>query len=228
MSHETSGDTSLVYYCNMANTPSGDPQESDDYFFVNTRLALNPDGNGFKGVKEINYIEDLTESCKKLKEAKGLLDDEDDTPEDDSEDLVDVDDELEEGATEVAIFHRKPKSIEEMKKAEANGITVNKSNYKVIGHKELSPEEFDDFAKHLSDGKYSWLQDMYNKVSKSDTGMFNCIEVTKAGDSSTSLLVDPNGYDYARFAAIKEDLAQTPEENIEEEPIEEPAVEEKE
>ena len=306
MSHEESGDQSLVYYCNMANTPSGDPQESNDYFFVNTSLALNPDGNGFKGVREVNYVEDLTESCKKLKEAvakdkytlagckkaieeidskdgfydkvrdiigyndeewnewhgwedheikelqrvadgryeelsgninesvslikeaKGLLDDEDDTPEDDSEDLVDVDDELEEGATEVAIFHRKPKSLEDMKKAEANGITVNKSNYKVIGHKELSPEEFDDFAKHLSDGKYSWLQDMYNKVSKSDTGMFNCIEVTNAGDSSTSLLVDPNGYDYARFAAIKEDLAETPEENIEEEPIEEPSEESKE
>ena len=55
------GDRSLVYYCNMENTPSGDPQESDDYFFVNSRLQLNPNGNGFKGVREVNYVEDLTE-----------------------------------------------------------------------------------------------------------------------------------------------------------------------
>lgn len=168
----------------------------------------------------------VNESVSIIKEAKGLLDDEDDTESDvaeDSEELVDIDDELEEGATEVAIFHRKPASVEAMKQAEANGITVNKSNYKIIGTKELSGEEFDDFAKHLSSGQYSWLKDMY-KAENSNSGTFNCIEVKNKDDSSMTLLVDPNGYDYARYAAIKTDLTETPEEE-ESEPLEEPEEE---
>lgn len=228
MSHETSGDTSLVYYCNMENTPSGDPQESNDYFFVNTSLKLNPNGNGFKGVKEVNYVEDLTEgkkpaNMKTLNEARGLLDDED-TPtesdvEEDSEDLVDVDDELEEGATEVAIFHRKPASVDAMRQAEANGVTVNKSNYTIIGSKELSAEEFENFSKHLSSGSYPWLEELY-KTTNSESGIYRCIEVSNADNPSDTLLVDPNGYDYARYVAFKNDLEETPEESSDEAPIE--------
>ena len=60
MSSETSGENSQVYYCNMENTPSGHPQESNDYFFVNA--SLNKVDNGYKGVKDINYVEDLTEA----------------------------------------------------------------------------------------------------------------------------------------------------------------------
>lgn len=70
MSPTTAGDRSLVYYCNMKNTPSGDPQESNDYFFVNAGLKLNPDGNGFKGVREVNYVEDLTEAVEEESSAK--------------------------------------------------------------------------------------------------------------------------------------------------------------
>ncbi len=165
---------------------------------------------------------------KPIKEAKGLLDDEDTPTESDvdenSEDLVDIDDsELEEGATEVAIFHRRPASVDAMKKAEANGITVNKSNYKIIGTKELPKEQFEDFAKHLSSGSYSWLKDMY-KADDSNSGTFNCIEVKNMDDSSMTLLVDPNGYDYARYVAMKPENVEENPEDIEEEPIEEPEV----
>ena len=181
-------------------------------------------GEPLKDVDPSKYI--LSDKAlNELTEAKGLLDDED-TPaesdvEGDSEDLVDVDDELEEGATEVAIFHRKPASVDAMKQAEANGITVNKSNYKVIGTKELSGEEFDKFAKHLSSGSYSWLKDMY-KVEESNSGTFNCIEVKNTDDSSMTLLVDPNGYDYARYVAMKPENVEEKPVDVEEEPIEEP------
>lgn len=60
MSPGTDGKYSQIYFCNMENTPSGDPQESNDYFFV--KVELNPTDKGYKGVKEIKFIEDLTES----------------------------------------------------------------------------------------------------------------------------------------------------------------------
>ena len=63
---DNSGETSDIYYCNMENTPSGDPQESNDYFFV--KVVLNKTENGYKGIKEVRFAEDLTES-KELKES---------------------------------------------------------------------------------------------------------------------------------------------------------------
>lgn len=60
MNSDNSGETSDIYYCNMENTPSGDPQESNDYFFV--KVALNKTDRGYNGIKEIRFVEDLTES----------------------------------------------------------------------------------------------------------------------------------------------------------------------
>lgn len=60
MNSDNSGETSDIYYCNMENTPSGDPQESNDYFFV--KMALNKTDRGYNGIKEIRFVEDLTES----------------------------------------------------------------------------------------------------------------------------------------------------------------------
>lgn len=57
---DTTGENTAIYYCNPKSMPSGDPQEADDYFFVMAKL--NKTDNGYKGVKEISYVEDLTES----------------------------------------------------------------------------------------------------------------------------------------------------------------------
>ena len=175
-------------------------------------------------VADMRYEElqgDLKEAVKIFKEAEGLLDDEDTPTESDVEDSESTDGELEEGTTDVAIFHRKPASVDAMRQAEANGITVNKSNYRIIGKKELSDSEFEDFSKHLSSKNYQWLKDMY-KADDSNSGVFNCIEVSNSGDSSTTLLVDPNGYDYARYCAFKSDLEETPDEAKDEEVLEDP------
>ena len=66
MSGDTTGETSDIYYCNMDNTPSGDPQESNDYFFV--KVVLNKTNDGYKGVKEVRFVEDLTEKAKLTEE----------------------------------------------------------------------------------------------------------------------------------------------------------------
>ena len=125
-------------------------------------------------------------------------------------------DELEESGSDVAIFHRKPKSVDAMRAAEQNGITVNKSNYKIIGTKELSADEFNKFANNLSSEEYEWLKE-YNDTSNS--GEFKCVEVINTEDDSYSILVDPQGYNYARYAAIKENLSS--EEGLLDEPTKE-------
>ena len=125
-------------------------------------------------------------------------------------------DELEESGSDVAIFHRKPKSVDAMRAAEQNGITVNKSNYKIIGTKELSADEFNKFANNLSSEEYEWLKE-YDDTSNS--GEFKCVEVINTEDDSYSILVDPQGYNYARYAAIKENLSN--EEGLLDEPTEE-------
>lgn len=71
MSNDTTGATSKVYYCNMENTPNGDPQESNDYFFV--VATLKKTDRGYKGVDHINYVEDLTEGVKVRESAKELF-----------------------------------------------------------------------------------------------------------------------------------------------------------
>lgn len=186
------------------------------------KIEKEPDQNNTTGVKE----EDITDTEKvdklpkakktkvdaeklkvkeikeseSLKEADELLDEPEIT---DGSDMRDGREDLEESGTEVAIFHRKPQSVSAMRAAEQNGITVNKSNYKIVGKKELSGDEFNKFANNLSSENYEWLKE-YNDTSTS--GEFKCVEVINTDDDSFTLLVDPQGYNYARYAAIKDNL----------------------
>ena len=149
-----------------------------------------------------------------IKEADELLDDPDVTNGTDIETG-----ELDEASSDVAIFHRKPASVDAMRASEQNGITVNKSNYRIIGKKELSAEEFNKFANNLT-SEYEWLGE-FNDTTNS--GEFKCVEVINTEDNSFTLLVDPQGYKYARYAAIKENLEA---EELLDEPTEEELVNE--
>lgn len=154
-----------------------------------------------------------------LNEAAGLLDDEDTPVESDVPSDSLVSDALDESNTAVAIFHRKPESVKAIKAAEANGITTNKSNYKVVGTKELSSQEFEQFANHLSQPT-EWLKE-FSDIND-ESGMFTCVEVkNKEDETSYSILVDPQGYDYARYAAINEPTLDQPEEELVEPEIDE-------
>ena len=180
------------------------------------KIEKEPDQNNTTGVKE----EDITDTekvdklpkakktkvdaekikVKEIKESEELLDEPEIT---DGSDMRDGREDLEESGTDVAIFHRKPQSVSAMRAAEQNGITVNKSNYKIVGKKELSGDEFNKFANNLSSESYEWLKE-YNDTSTS--GEFKCVEVINTDDDSFTLLVDPQGYNYARYAAIKDNL----------------------
>lgn len=170
-----------------------------------------------------NILNKLSESAK-LNEAEDELLDEPIVT-----DGTEAEDELTESGSDVAIFHRKPASVDAMRAAEQNGITVNKSNYKIVGTKELSNDEFNQFANHLSSEEYDWLKE-YNDTSNS--GEFKCVEVINTDDDSFSILVDPQGYSYARYAAIKDNTDEEellePEEELLDEPTEEPTEEVKE
>lgn len=164
-----------------------------------------------------SLIEKIIISNKKLKESVKLNEAEDELLDEPIvTDGSEPEDELEESGSDVAIFHRKPKSVDAMRAAEQNGITVNKSNYKIIGTKELSADEFNKFANNLSSEEYEWLKE-YDDTSNS--GEFKCVEVINTEDDSYSILVDPQGYNYARYAAIKENLSN--EEGLLDEPTEE-------
>ena len=182
-----------------------------DYYLSMSEDAANPEYNNVdKFIERIESIvntytekfpelEQISESAK-LKEADELLDEPEIT---DGSDMRDGREDLEESGTDVAIFHRKPQSVSAMRAAEQNGITVNKSNYKIVGKKELSGDEFNKFANNLSSESYEWLKE-YNDTSTS--GEFKCVEVINTDDDSFTLLVDPQGYNYARYAAIKDNL----------------------
>ena len=105
-----------------------------------------------------------------------------------------------------AIFHRKPKDVDTMIAEEKNNITVNQSAYKIINTKELESSEFEEFANNLLKSR-EWLKELYVN-DDNDSGVFNCIEVT-GGDYS--ILVDPSGYDYVRYAAILNNIEESEE-----------------
>ena len=125
--------------------------------------------------------------------------------------ITDDESSLEEDTLSKAKFHRKPKSVEQMMTEEENNLVTNSSSYTVVATKELSESEFEDFSNNLS-SSYPWLKELYNVEDNS--GVFNCIEVT--GGKDYSILVDPSGYDYARYAAINS----TPEEVSDESSLE--------
>ena len=105
-----------------------------------------------------------------------------------------------------AIFHRKPKDVDTMIAEEKNNITVNQSAYKIINTKELESSEFEEFANNLLKSR-EWLKELYVS-DDTNSGVFNCIEVT-GGDYS--ILVDPSGYDYVRYAAILNNIEESDE-----------------
>lgn len=141
--------------------------------------------------------EKVADTQDSIKEAEEI----EDTPIEDT--FLDDEPSLEEDTLSKAKFHRKPKSVEQMMTEEENNLVTNSSSYTVVATKELSESEFDDFSNNLS-SSYPWLKELYNVEDNS--GVFNCIEVT--GGKDYSILVDPSGYDYARYAAINS----TPEE----------------
>ena len=200
------------------NTTGKTEEEATD----TTEVEALPKAKKTKVDAEKLKVKEIKESTKLTEAEDELLDEPIVT------DGSEPEDELEESGSDVAIFHRKPKSVDAMRAAEQNGITVNKSNYKIIGTKELSADEFNKFANNLSSEEYEWLKE-YDDTSNS--GEFKCVEVVNTDDNSFSILVDPQGYNYARYAALKDNVDEEellePEDEVIDEPTEEVAEDEK-
>lgn len=74
------------------------------------------------------------------------------------------------------------------------------SEYIVVGHKDLTDEEWTQFTDHLNEPQ-EWLSGVQAIDRKNYS--FNVLEVTSSA-VDYSLLVDPLGYSYARYIGIKQ------------------------
>ena len=99
-----------------------------------------------------------------------------------------------------AFFFLKPKSVEFIQDAMRKGVSQGKSTYVVVKTVNLPKDQFDEYSSDLQ-GHYSFLEDI--DISDTDTKnfSFNVVKVT-CNDADYSVLADPVGYDYSRYAAV--------------------------
>ena len=99
-----------------------------------------------------------------------------------------------------AFFFLKPKSVEFIQDAMRKGVSQGKSTYVVVKTVNLPKDQFDEYCSDLQ-GHYSFLEDI--NISDTDTKnfSFNVVKVTCDG-ADYSVLADPVGYDYSRYAAV--------------------------
>lgn len=118
-------------------------------------------------------------------------------------DDIDKDTEKAQAETGNAVFmkirpHQKV-TLEDLRNRQLDGDTPV-SEYIVVGHKDLSEEEWNQFTENLNEPQ-SWLEGV--KAIDRKNYSFNVLEVTTSS-VDYSLLVDPLGYNYARYIGIKQ------------------------
>lgn len=93
-------------------------------------------------------------------------------------------------------FVRKAVNIDELKEAAKRpGI----SQYSIIDTIELSHEEYNHFIENLLD-EFDFISDYKDKMYSDANCVWHCILV-KAKDEEDGILVESEGYDYARYSA---------------------------
>ena len=102
-----------------------------------------------------------------------------------------------------AIFISKAANLEEARK-ELERATTQEA-YKIIAAKKLSETEWNELTESLLSDR-DWISEFNRKLAEKEQVNWNkrnCIKVTCEGKRE-SLLIDPQGYDYARYVAIIE------------------------
>ena len=126
---------------------------------------------------------------------------------------------IEEDSVPTAIFHRKPSSVDAMRKEEDNKVVTAKSSYVVKDVKEVDEAEYKDLCDNLLKER-DYIKAFADSVEADNSVTFNCLEVK---GPNGSLLIDPSGYGYARYCAFGSGNVEEPVEEVEaEEVIEEP------
>ena len=108
-----------------------------------------------------------------------------------------------------SIFICKPATLEEVR-TELERIATGEregtpETYKVIATKKVSETEWNDLTNNLLSDR-AWLSAFNRKLETKanlDWSRRNCIKVSCEGKAE-SLLIDTQGYDYARYVAILE------------------------
>ena len=103
------------------------------------------------------------------------------------------------------IFINKPMNLEEVKEQLERYPDMELEAYRIATTRRISPTEWDDLTSCFLDDR-EWLSNFSKKLQSSentDWSKRNCIKVTCKGQPF-SLLIDTQGYDYARYVAIIE------------------------
>ena len=103
-----------------------------------------------------------------------------------------------------ATFVKKPCCLETLRKGTEwirNHFGPDRESYYIAAERQLSPEEWEDFTTDMLRQR-SWIVEFVNQDHPPIEGAYACIRVTSPC-SEIALLVDPQGYDYVRYAAIE-------------------------
>lgn len=166
---------------NVAQAP--DVEDSEE-----VKTDVNPNGSEDVEVKDTEKVDEADEEPDVENPApNGNGDEEAITDETQSE-------------TGSAFFFLKPKSVDFIQDAMRKGVSQGKSTYVVVKTVNLPKDQFDEYSSDLQ-GHYSFLEDI--DISDTDTRnfSFNVVKVT-CDDADYSVLADPVGYDYSRYAAV--------------------------
>lgn len=124
---------------------------------------------------------------------------------DNSDENVDQETEEAQAETGSAVFYKirpnQNSSIEDVREKSLDEDTPQ-SNYIVVDTIDLSPEQFDDFISDFSKPQ-SFLTGIQSLDRKNYS--FNVVKITSSAADYT-LLVDPLGYDYARYISIQDNI----------------------
>ena len=104
------------------------------------------------------------------------------------------------------IFICKPMNLEEIREQLKRYPDAEPEACRIAATRRISTAEWDDLTTCFLDDR-EWLSDFSRKLAcdeSTDWSKRNCIKVTCKG-RDISLLIDTQGYDYARYVAILED-----------------------
>ena len=102
-----------------------------------------------------------------------------------------------------ATFIRGARTIDELREMTKKAGDVTKANYEVVGAAVLAPETYAAFCRDMA-GRQRFLQEMPMRTGIDENGAWKCLYVTRPGHENKGILVNTEGYDYARYAALVE------------------------
>ena len=105
-----------------------------------------------------------------------------------------------------AYFIRKPESIEDIAAyTEAYELrdSSQTSPYHVFKNIELDGIKYDDFVNRRLGYTHKFIADNANGCHENKYGILQCIRISNSDDPKQNILIQSEGYDYARYAAIE-------------------------